>query len=287
MAPYLATVAIGRFQLRRSRIGEIPTWVAIHRSWLETAGPDRATVEHAARVLPRVLRFEAGLFGRYPFDAAGLIVGASPDLTYALETQTRPTFTYPPSTELLVHEISHQWFGDSVTPRTWSQIWLNEGFATYAEWLWRERHGGPSARQIFGILEASPPEARFWDPPPARLGAPEHLFDPSVYLRGAMALEALRLRVGNRAFFAILRGWATENRYGNVATPGFIRFAERESGSQLDRLFRIWLYRRGKPPARVSWARRDRGGTRNGSDRAAGAGGDGRWRRFDAAVALR
>jgi aminopeptidase N len=273
MAPYLATVAIGRFDLRRSTIARIPTWVAIHRSWLTAAGPDRTTVERAAGALPGVLRFEAGLFGPYPFDAAGLIIGASSDLPYALETQTRPTFTYPPQTELVVHELAHQWFGNSVSVGNWSQIWLNEGFATYAEWLWRERHGGASAEETFRSLESSPPDARFWDPPPARLGGPEHLFDPSVYLRGAMALEALRLRVGDGVFFRILRRWATENRYGNVSTARFIRFAEQQSGRQLDRLFEVWLYRRGKPAGRVSWVGRDRGGTSNGGDRAAGAGG--------------
>jgi aminopeptidase N len=252
MAPYLATVTIGRFELRRSAVGPIRSWVAIHRSWLRTAGPDRATVERAADALPRVMRFEAGIFGPYPFDATGLIIGASTDVAYALETQTRPTFTYPPSTALLVHEIAHQWFGDSVSVRTWPQIWLNEGFATYAEWLWRERHGGPSALRTFRRLKRRPPDADFWDPPPARVGGPEHLFDRSVYVRGAMTLEALRLRVGGKAFFRILRRWATENRFGNVSTTQFILFAERQSGKQLDGLFRHWLYRRGKPNARVS-----------------------------------
>ena len=252
MAPYLATVAIGHFELRRSAIGAIPTWIAIHRFWLGSPGPDRAAVRRAARELPRVLRFESGLFGPYPFDAAGLIIGNSPDFDYALETQTRPTFTYPPPAELIVHEIAHQWFGDSVSVRTWAQIWLNEGFATYAQWLWRERHGGPSAAHTFRLLKRRPPDAELWNPPPARVGGPEHLFDPSVYIRGAMALEALRLRVGNPVFFRILRGWATENRYGNVTTPQFRRFAERLSGKQLEGLFRTWLYRRGKPVPRVS-----------------------------------
>ena len=283
MAPYLATVAIGHFELRRSRIGTIPTWVAIHRFWLRSGTANGAAVQRAARALPRILRFEAGLFGPYPFDVAGLIFGASTDFGYALETQTRPTFTYAPPIVLVVHELAHQWFGDSVSVGSWPQIWLNEGFATYAEWLWQERHGGASALQIFRFLRSSPPDAKFWDPPPARLGGPEHLFDPSVYLRGAMALEALRLRVGDRPFFRILRRWATENRYGNVDTADFRRFAERQSGKQLDGLFRIWLYRRGKPVARVSLTGRDRGGTSDGSDRAAGAGGDRARRRPDPA----
>jgi aminopeptidase N len=250
MAPYLATVAIGHYRLFRSKVGSIPAWTAIHHSWLATPGAVRRRALRTKRMLPPILRFEQRFFGPYPFDATGLIIAGFTRFGYALETQTRPIFSYPPRAALVgleVHELAHQWFGDSVSVRTWPNIWLNEGFATYAEWLWRERHGGPSALRTFRRLKRRPAGAGFWNPPPGRPGSPRNLFDSSVYLRGAMTLEALRLRIGSRPFFRVLRRWPTVYRYGNATTAQFVAFAEQESGARLGGLFQRWLYQRGKP----------------------------------------
>ena len=255
MAPYLATVAIGRYRIFRSHVGSIPAWTAIHRSWLDIPGAVRRRALRTKALVPRILRFEQRFFGPYPFDATGLIIAGFSRFDYALETQTRPVFSYPPRAALVgleVHEFAHQWFGDSVSVQTWPNIWLNEGFATYAEWLWRERHGGPSALRTFRRLKRRPARAGFWDPPPGRPGSPQNLFDSSVYLRGAMTLEALRIRVGGPVFFRILRGWTAEHRYGNVTTAQFIDFAEQQAGVALDGLFQRWLFQRGKPAQRVS-----------------------------------
>ena len=240
MATYLATVNVGRGELRAGRIGGIPSWTFVDPAEAEAAAPVLA-------MLPSILELQRRLFGPYPFDAGGVIVDNA-DVGYALETQTRPIFARAPQPALLVHEIAHQWFGNSVTPRTWSSIWLNEGFATYAEWLWSEREGGPSAGQIFRDLYASPASrTELWDPPPARPGSAVNLFATSVYLRGAMALHALRERVGDGDFFAILRRWAASKRHGTAGTGEFIALAERVSASELSPLFARWLYRLGKP----------------------------------------
>jgi aminopeptidase N len=240
MATYLATVNVGQGSLSRGRVAGVPSWTIVDPSQEQQSRPvlDR---------LGEVLRFTRGLFGPYPFDSIGAIVDDA-RVGYALETQTRPIFDRAPSLDLLVHEVAHQWFGDSVSPRRWSNIWLNEGFATYAEWLWSERHGGPSAGEIFRALHSSPPSrTELWDPPPARLGSAVNLFADSVYLRGAMTLQALRERVGNRDFFAILRRWAAAHRYGVAGTGQFVALAERIFGERLDGLFQRWLYRPGKP----------------------------------------
>ena len=255
MASYLATVAIGHYRIFRSHAGSVPAWTAIHRSWLDTPGSVRRRALRTKALLPRILRFEQRFFGPYPFDATGLIIAGFSRFGYALEAQTRPVFSYPPRAALVgleVHEFAHQWFGDSVSVRTWPNIWLNEGFATYAEWLWRERHDGPSALRTFRRLKRRPASAGFWDPPPGRPGSPANLFDSSVYLRGAMTLEALRVRVGGPVFFRILRGWTAAHRYGNATTAQFIDFAEREAGLSLSSLFHRWLYQHGKPALRVS-----------------------------------
>ena len=95
------------------------------------------------------MRFFSALYGPYPFNAAGAIVDDAPDVGYALESQTKPNFDSAPDETTLVHELAHQWFGDAVTLRQWPDIWLHEGFAEWSEWIWAERHGGPTAQESF------------------------------------------------------------------------------------------------------------------------------------------
>jgi aminopeptidase N len=130
----------------------------------------------------------------------------------------------------------------------------NEGFATWSEWIWSERNGGQSADQSFDQLYAFPEDSdagrdlRF--PAPAALPAPAEMFHTPVYDRGAMTLRALREKIGDAAFFMILRTCYAEHRNGNVTTADFIALAERITGQQLDRFFDGWLYREGRP---ASW----------------------------------
>jgi aminopeptidase N len=241
MAPYLATVNIGRGRLTKRRAGGVPSWTFVD--------PREATAARPALArLPAIMRFLERHFGPYPFGSTGAIVDRARQVGYALETQTRPVYHRAPDVSLVVHELAHQWYGNSVTPRTWSQIWLNEGFATWAEWFWSELHGGPSARRIFERFMAEPASRRaLWDPPPGRIERARQLFAESVYTRGAMTLQALRMEVGTATFLRILRRWADEHRYGNVTTEEFIAHSESVSGRQLDALFDRWLFQPGKP----------------------------------------
>jgi aminopeptidase N len=159
-------------------------------------------------------------------------------------------FDRMPSEGTLAHELSHQWFGDSVTLRQWPDIWLHEGFATWAEWLWDEHNGTRSAHDVFTELYQTPAtEAGFWSPPPGDPGDPADLFGGPVYDRGGMTLQALREKIGDRVFFRLLRDWAAKYRYGNATTADFIRLAERESGRNLRHFFDVWLYQPTKPTA--------------------------------------
>jgi aminopeptidase N len=174
----------------------------------------------------------------------------APDVGYALETQTLPTFTAAVDDSTLVHELAHQWFGDSVSLETWPEMWLNEGFATYVEWLWAEREGGPTPQQLANEAYTShAADDPFWTvaPGPDTLPGPTELFGEPVYLRGAMTLQAVRTEIGDDVFFRVLRRWAQKNRGGNVTTAQFIAFVEQASGRDVHALFATWLSTPSRP----------------------------------------
>jgi aminopeptidase N len=241
MATYLATATIGNFRLTTRRQAGIRSVVAVDPRVAKEAGP-------ALRKIPAILRLFERLYGPYPFDDVGAVVDRAPQVGYALETQTRPIFDHAPDDVLVAHELAHQWFGDSVSLERWPEMWLNEGFATWSEWRWRQAKGGISTAKQFARLARQPEsKTKVWSPPPGAIGEPKKLFADSVYVRGAMALEALRQRVGNRAFYDTMRAWAAQHRHANGGTADFIALAEQESGQQLDDLFAAWLFEPGKP----------------------------------------
>jgi aminopeptidase N len=241
MAPYLAVIDIGRGMLVRSEIVGLPSWTMVDS---RATGPSR----RALRDFPEIVRFESKVFGPYPFDALGSIVDPVALGYEALETQTRPIYFDAPSKTTVVHEMAHQWFGDSVGLTRWPEIWLNEGFATWAEWYYAERHGGRTAQRTFNRLYAVPASTtEFWNPPSGHPGTAKNLFATSVYVRGAMALQALRKEIGTGTMLTILRRWTAEHRHGNATIPQFVALAEEVSNRQLDKLFDDWLYLRGKP----------------------------------------
>lgn len=241
MSTYLALIDIGRGQLMKTTVGGRPSWTLIDPRLVKDSRPVLAE-------LPKIVRFESRLFGPYPFDAAGSVVDFAPTVGYALETQTRPFYPYVPDLTTVVHETAHQWFGDSVGLKRWPEIWLNEGFATWTEWYYAERHGRRSAQAIFNRLYRVPASnERFWNPPSAHPGSAKNMFGPSVYIRGALALEALRLKIGTKPMLQVLREWATAHRYGSGTIKEFIALAEKISERDLDQFFQRWLYQRGKP----------------------------------------
>lgn len=247
MATYLATVTTGDFSVNRSRIDGIPSVVAI----------DPRESGTTLSKMPAILRLFGPRFGPYPFGSTGGVVDHAPQVGYALETQTRPIYDTTPDEATVAHEVAHQWFGDSVSLKRWHQIWLNEGFATWAEWSWVQRQGGGTTQQIFDRLyrKRGPHDDEFWNPPPGDPGGPLNLFDSTIYIRGGMTLEALRQEVGTQEFFQILRDWAHDHAYGNAGIKQFIDLAKADSGQDLDHFFHVWLYRPGKPRGWRSSAR--------------------------------
>jgi aminopeptidase N len=243
MATYLATATLGVFDLTTSTLADgTPNYVAVDPAITSS----RAVLSR----IPAVYEFLESVFGDYPFDSIGAIVDRAPNVGYALESQTKPNYASMPSEATLVHEIAHQWYGDSVSLEIWPDMWLNEGFATFSEWLWTEHLGTRTAQQAFNTQYARAATSSFWLTPPAALPGPDVLFSTPVYQRGAMTLQALRVKIGDLAFFQLIRDWADDNRYGNVSTADFIAAAEAASGMDLDAFFDVWLFSPAKP---TSW----------------------------------
>jgi aminopeptidase N len=242
MSSYLATATIGRFDLSEYAIDGIPTYVAVDPQCPKGKVLDK---------LPGIVRFFVDLYGEYPFNAAGAIVDNAKSVGYALETQTKPVFDHMPDEWTLVHETAHMWYGDSVTLKDWPDIWLNEGFATFSNWIWSERQGNQSAHQQFKANYSTGAQSTWlWGEAPGAPAGPGDLFDwGPIYVRGAMTLQALREKIGDEAFFTVMREWAAQNRHGSVTTQQFITLAEQVSGMDLYAFFQAWVYEPGKPTA--------------------------------------
>ncbi|MER5969020.1 M1 family metallopeptidase [Streptomyces sp. NPDC002055] len=249
-ATYLTTLGVGKFDITTDKTADgLPVLNAYSKDLGENAGAARASVERSAEVV----EWASTVFGPYPFNALGGYV-PNTKTGYALETQTRPfysprQFSRGANPSLIVHELAHQWWGDHVSVRGWQDIWLNEGFASYAEWLWSEKEGEGTAQELADYIYAEhPADDPFWTVAPGDPG-PDNQFDDAVYDRGALALQALRTEVGDKTFFKILKGWQKDRAYGNAKVGDFIRYAEKVSRKPLADLFQTWLYDESRPAA--------------------------------------
>jgi aminopeptidase N len=257
MANYLMTADVGNWIIRTGRTPNgIPITVAADPTLPPVTigtNPPKAAVDFFYDTTAEVTDLWNDTFGPYPFDSTGAIADNAnyngQAIGFSLETQTRPLYSNVRSESTIAHELAHQWFGDSVSVQTWPNIWLNEGFATFAQYLWDEHRGTRTAHQDFLNDYSRAPDNPFWQiivADPQR----DTMFASAVYRRGGMTLQALREKIGDDAFFRILRNWTAEHRYGNATTAQFIDLAERISGQDLSAFFQTWLYTAGKP---TSW----------------------------------
>ncbi|MFA1545168.1 M1 family metallopeptidase [Actinomadura chokoriensis] len=248
MASELSMLAIGRYDVLSGRTkAGVPNLTATDQAM--AIKPDDAQKFHDQT--GEVTDFQSSVYGRYPFTSTGGIV-VKAGVGYALETQGRPVYDLGrrpgaiPSGGLLAHELGHQWFGDAVSPAKWADIWLNEGFATYSEWLWAEHANGTPVQKSFDDTYATPADDALWKGKVADPGR-DHIFDGLVYDRGAMAVHVLRGIIGDKDFYRLLKAWPAAHRYGNASTAEFVRFAGRLSGKNLDAWAKAWLYSEDKP----------------------------------------
>jgi aminopeptidase N len=239
MATYLATVQIGRYRTLDVRAAPVPTRIHFPPQLARNVATDFERLGEMIAVFSR-------LFGPYPFESYEVVV--TPDeLEIPLEAHRIAVFGRNHvdgshgSDRLIAHELAHQWFGNSLTAGSWRDIWLHEGFACYAEWLWAEESGGAAvdsnAREAWDRLAALPRDIEIGDP------GPRSMFDDRVYKRGALALHALRMQGGDEAFFAAIRGYTLAHRFGTVSTEIFAGFIAASGGAGVvDDIIRRWVY---------------------------------------------
>jgi aminopeptidase N len=248
MATYLAFFAAGSFDTRSADCHGTTDYVAISR---RSPGFARGRGTHVlADRTCTIVTALSNVLGPYPFSAMGGVVTSLP-VQFSLENQTRPTYPAQagPDVGLMVHELAHQWFGDAVSVAGWRDVWLNEGFAQYVMYYYlTEVVGGRSMQAwLTDTYDSYPPSSPLWslpidDPGPARL------FDGAVYARGAMAVQALRHRIGDTAFWSLLQTWVAQRRYGNGSVADFEAVAGAVSGQDLASFFDAWLHQPARPP---------------------------------------
>jgi aminopeptidase N len=247
MASYLATVSIGPYEVLND---ETTSGLPIVNFF---PTDEAAALSRTFAATPDMIDYLAGLLGPYPFDSYGAIVpGGSTGSFVALETQTRSLFLdeYPLNDDVIVHELAHQWFGDSVSLERWQDIWLKEGFATYTELLWLEHRSGRTAveQRVAAMYQQLAQQARVGTYRPPGDPAADDLYTDAVYDGGALVLYALRHQIGDDAFFETLRTYLQRYRYGNAGSDDFIAVAEEVSGQDLGPFFDDWLYSQPMPP---------------------------------------
>ena len=232
MASYLTIVAIGDYVEIRDDSGPVPI-----RNYFPRDAD--ASLINGFGITQQMMAWLIETLGDYPFAEYGVVV--LPGFPAALETQTLSVFgAGAPDPTVIMHELVHQWFGNSLAPARWQDTWLNEGFATYFIALFLEHTYGPRGIELF--LSQVPPDL----PPPGDPPISE-IFGPGVYFRGALTLHALRAELGDDVFFAILRSYYDEYAHSIVTTDDFIAVAESVSGQELGELFDAWLYSEAMP----------------------------------------
>ncbi|WP_078503999.1 M1 family metallopeptidase [Streptomyces viridochromogenes] len=256
MATELAQVSIGRSTVVH-RTGP-------HGLPLRDVVPSghRKELEPWLKKTPAQISWMEGKVGRYPFETYGLLM-ADASTGFELETQTLSLFERGLFTgtglpkwyieSIMVHELAHQWFGDSVSPRSWSDLWLSEGHATWYEALYAaEKSGRPLEARMKAAYAASDRWRAAGGPPAAPKvptpGKKNGIFRPNVYDGAALVLYALRQEIGSTAFERLERAWVSRHQDGSAGTADFVALAEEISGRHLDGFLRAWLYGEKTPP---------------------------------------
>lgn len=244
---YVTTLAVDRFTmhadtLRTDGTGDIPLtyWVPTEYDGYQLA---------AMRRSPEILRWLRERFGPYPFPSAGAV---AVDSASAMETQMMITMggrigddlpdgqAEESFTEVLVHEYAHQWFGNAVSPTDWRDVWLNEGFAMYAEMLWVVDQDLVDQADYLRWLRQQDRSSRAQAGPPGSYHR-DKFAEANIYVGPALMLHDIRSTIGDRAFFDLCREWVRQHANTNQDRASFSRFVNRHTGRDLTPVIDRWL----------------------------------------------
>ncbi|GAA2176566.1 hypothetical protein GCM10009846_30870 [Agrococcus versicolor] len=256
MASELAIISIGRYDVVETQVTltdgrVIPAW-----SFMDSAlsATNKTTIRARIDQLETIIRNLETLYGPYPGNSTGVVVDTVPSgISYALETQDRSFF---PSTRsvagsTLIHELVHQWYGNNVSPTTWTDIWIAEGMASWAPTYYASTEGfgtgGSSEAAYFGAWDDVPADDAVWTIPPGAQTDSAELYEFQTYDRGAQLWAALRVAIRDEAFFALIEEWQT--RYAGTSRTGadLLALAEELSGRELDAFYQDWILDADKP----------------------------------------
>ena len=238
MATYLATLQIGRYS-------EIPFDKDRRIVAYSVPGRDNQVRGAFSKQADMVEVFERH-YGPYPFEDYKVVV-VDDELEIPLEAQGMSIFGLNhlslewEAQRLIAHEFAHQWFGNALTPRRWKDIWLNEGFACFSEWLYSDAAGVMSleqrAKDAWELVNSQEEDLMIGDP------GPKDMFDDRVYKRGALTLYALKLHLGEENFYSIIRDWVSRYQFQSVSTELFAELlAEHAPDSRTHELLDRWLF---------------------------------------------
>jgi aminopeptidase N len=242
MASYLTTIYIDKFEQTQD--------VANGITVINAYGPGASQFVDLGDKTGDYLAFLSSVFGAYPFTASGGVY-IEDSIGFALETQTRPVYPGWVDETTVVHELAHQWFGDDVTVESWSDICMNECFASYAEWLWAEQNGEDLDARYRSIVDSQQNRPQWWDAPLVDMGAGNEFSD--VYSRGPLALHALRHEIGNEKFSELLLSWIEKYGGGNASFSQFEDLVDQIAGKDESAFMDAWFRKTGVPADEFLW----------------------------------
>lgn len=256
MASELAIIDIGKFDVIEGSVTltdgrVIPSW-----SFMDSAlsAQDKTTITNRVAQLEAITRNLESLFGPYPGGSTGVVVDTVPSgVSYALETQDRSFFpsTRSVSGNTLIHELVHQWYGNNVAPTTWTDIWMGEGMATWAPTFYNSTEGfgtGASAEQsYYTSWNGKAAESGDWSIAPGGQTDSAELYSYQTYTRGAQFWAALKVAIGDEAFFTLIKQWQIDNTGQSRSGAQLKALAEELSGIDLTSFWTDWILEPGKP----------------------------------------
>ncbi|MEV4669488.1 M1 family metallopeptidase [Microbacterium sp. LWO12-1.2] len=270
MASELVVIAIGRFDVIEGSITltdgrSIPSW-----SFMDSGLSDgnKTTIRNRVTQLETITRNLESIYGPYPGNSTGVIVDSVPSgVNYALETQDRSFFPSASSVNgsTLIHELVHQWYGDNIAPTTWTDIWIGEGMATWGPTHYSSAAGfgsGASTEQTYySSWNRTASSSANWNTPPGAQTASEDLYGYQTYTRSAQFWEALKISIGDDAFFTLIKEWQTRFAGQSRTAADLKALAEEISGRDITALWNDWILEPGKPawPDKLSLALTDAG----------------------------